>query len=495
MALTQEQKNFISRLGAMAAADMQKTRILASLTMAQAILESGWGKSGLTVKANALFGIKAGTTWKGKVYSSKTQECYDGVNFVGITAAFRAYGSWEESVADHSALFTGAARYKAVVGEMDYKSACRAVHAAGYATDPQYAAKLIKVIEQYGLVKYDAPCVGGGSGMNENQLRTAVVSIATGFYGCKESDGSFKPIIDTYNANPPLARGYTMKYTDEWCACFVSVVAIKAGLLDIMPKEVSCEKMIELYKGKGRWQENDAYAPKPGDVIFYDWQDSGSGDNKGASDHVGIVVSVEGATIKVIEGNYTCTVNYRYITVNGKNIRGYGLPDYAKKAGEVSTPISTAQNFPANNASTAAPHAPVNVKKGDKVQFNGGSVYTSANVVTTATTKPASRCKVTQISSGKHPYHLISEDGKGVYGWVDAANVAAGAPAVFVPYKVKVNKGTSYRKGPGTDYAVVGTITDGGVYTITEEAEGTGVRWGKLLSGAGWVLLASIQKI
>ena len=79
--MTQEQKAFIERVGALAAADMKKSGVLASLTIAQAILESGWGKSGLTVKANALFGIKAGTSWKGRVYSTKTQEGYDGVNF------------------------------------------------------------------------------------------------------------------------------------------------------------------------------------------------------------------------------------------------------------------------------------------------------------------------------------------------------------------------------------------------------------------------------
>lgn len=132
--MTQEQKAFIERVGALAAADMQKSGVLASLTIAQAILESGWGKSGLTVKANALFGIKAGTSWKGRVYSTKTQECYNGVTFTTVTALFRAYDSWEESVADHSALLTGAARYKAVVGERDYKTACRAIKAAGYKT-------------------------------------------------------------------------------------------------------------------------------------------------------------------------------------------------------------------------------------------------------------------------------------------------------------------------------------------------------------------------
>ena len=84
MAITKEHKEFIKRMGALAAADMKKSGVLVSLTIAQAILESGWGKSGLTVKANALFGIKAGTSWKGRVYSAETKECYDGVTFTTI---------------------------------------------------------------------------------------------------------------------------------------------------------------------------------------------------------------------------------------------------------------------------------------------------------------------------------------------------------------------------------------------------------------------------
>lgn len=155
MALTAEQRSFIETVGFMATADMKTSRILASLTIAQAILESNWGNSGLTVKANALFGIKAGSSWRGKVYSAQTQECYDGAKFTTITALFRAYGSWNESVADHSALLTGLSIYKAVIGEMDYKKACQSIYAAGYATDPSYPSKLINIIELYDLAQYD----------------------------------------------------------------------------------------------------------------------------------------------------------------------------------------------------------------------------------------------------------------------------------------------------------------------------------------------------
>ena len=80
------------------------------------------------------------------------------------------------------------------------------------------------------------------------------------------------------------------------------------------------------------WVENDAYVPDIADIILYDWQDNGIGDNTGSSDHVGIVVSVSGNTIKVIEGNIRDTVGYRTITVNAQYIRGYICPDFKSKA-------------------------------------------------------------------------------------------------------------------------------------------------------------------
>jgi LysM repeat protein len=144
--------DFIAKVAALTKAD---TRVLPSLTIAQAILESAWGESGLTEKANALFGIKATKSWKGKCYSAKTKECYDGVNMVDEVAAFRAYDSWADSVADHTAFLCKYSRYKPVLAAKDYKTACKAIQAAGYATDPAYASKLIALIEKYNLNQYD----------------------------------------------------------------------------------------------------------------------------------------------------------------------------------------------------------------------------------------------------------------------------------------------------------------------------------------------------
>lgn len=168
--------------------------------------------------------------------------------------------------------------------------------------------------------------------MTEQELRKKVVTKARSYLGSKESDGSHKKIIDLYNGHKPLARGYAVRYTDEWCATFVSAVSIACGLTDIMPTECSCSKMIELYKALGRWKESDAYQPKIGDVIMYDWEDSGRGDNTGTPNHVGIVVAVNGTSLTIIEGNKSQAVAYRSMNVNGKYIRGYCLPDYSRKA-------------------------------------------------------------------------------------------------------------------------------------------------------------------
>jgi hypothetical protein len=161
-----------------------------------------------------------------------------------------------------------------------------------------------------------------------------VVAQAKSWLGYKESNGTHKKIIDTYNSHKPLARGYAVKYTDSWCATFVSAVAIKLGYTDIIPTECSCPKMIERFKSLGRWNESDSRTPKPGDIIFYDWQDNGVGDNRGNSDHVGIVEKVSGGKITVIEGNYSNAVKRRTLAVNGKYIRGYGVPKYTNKTNE-----------------------------------------------------------------------------------------------------------------------------------------------------------------
>lgn len=159
--------------------------------------------------------------------------------------------------------------------------------------------------------------------------RKEIVKQAQAWVGLKESNGSHKKIIDIYNTLKPLPRGYKLKYTDAWCAGTTSALAVVCSATDIIPVECSCIKLIEKAKAMGIWVESDAYTPAPGDLMLYDWDDSGKGDNKNSPDHVGIVEKITGKTITVIEGNYSNAVKRRSLQVNGKYIRGYIVPKYA----------------------------------------------------------------------------------------------------------------------------------------------------------------------
>ncbi|MGG6795640.1 UNVERIFIED_CONTAM: glucosaminidase domain-containing protein [Streptococcus canis] len=136
-----------------------KEGILPSVSAAQAILESGWGNSTLAIYPNHnLFGIKASSDWIGKRVRLPTREVIDGKT-VTIDADFRKYDSWAESIMDHALFFTSTGwrkrNYASVVGEREYQKACLALQAAGYATDPNYASKLIQIIEENHLTEWD----------------------------------------------------------------------------------------------------------------------------------------------------------------------------------------------------------------------------------------------------------------------------------------------------------------------------------------------------
>lgn len=160
----------IAKVGALLTADQKKSGILASVSMAQFILESGYGKSELAVNANNVFGMKeslSGNTWGGSVwdgssvYTKMTSE-WDGEKYVTVTADFRKYPDVETSIADHSAYLLGAVngkkkRYEGLKGCTDYRKAVEIIKAGGYATSPDYVEKLCDIIEKWGLTKWDVP--------------------------------------------------------------------------------------------------------------------------------------------------------------------------------------------------------------------------------------------------------------------------------------------------------------------------------------------------
>ncbi|MCW6662785.1 glucosaminidase domain-containing protein [Aerococcaceae bacterium NML190073] len=173
----------IAKVGSLFTADQKKSGILASVSLAQFILESGYGKSELAQNANNCFGMKkslsgntwSGSTWDGKsIYTKKTQEEENG-KLITITADFRKYSKVEDSIADHSAYLLGAKngsalRYNGLKGCTDYKKAVQIIKDGGYATSSTYVSNLCSIIERWNLTKYDAavsaePAKPAGNGM------------------------------------------------------------------------------------------------------------------------------------------------------------------------------------------------------------------------------------------------------------------------------------------------------------------------------------------
>lgn len=135
--------------------DMKVSGILASLTAAQALIESNKGNSGLAQKANNLFGIKANKAWKGDYVTMPTKEWVNG-QYITVNAKFRKYSSWEASINDHSKFLTDNKRYSNLIGVRDYKLACKLIKDDGYATSPTYTKTLTDTIEKYKLYLWDS---------------------------------------------------------------------------------------------------------------------------------------------------------------------------------------------------------------------------------------------------------------------------------------------------------------------------------------------------
>ena len=154
-AVSHTRTEYIATYSNIAIREMRRTGIPASIKMAQAILESGDGNSTLARQANNHFGIKC-HNWTGrKIYHDDDlrNEC------------FRSYNSPEESFLDHSDFLTGRARYASLfdLDPSDYKSWARGLKEAGYATNPNYASLLIRIIEDNELYKLDAGILTAGN--------------------------------------------------------------------------------------------------------------------------------------------------------------------------------------------------------------------------------------------------------------------------------------------------------------------------------------------
>lgn len=212
-------QEFLDLMVPLAVADMKKSGVLASVTLAQAILESGWITSELAVNANNIFGMKTelsgntwpGSTWNGEVYEKETAEQREDGSYYTVVAPFRKYQDIAQSVADHSAYLTGAMdsngnlRYAGIKGEKDARTALTIIKQGGYATSKDYVEKLMLRVDKYNLTKYDNAESEGET------MKEIKIMLDAGHYG-------------KYNRSPAVPAYYESDFT------FKFVNMLKAAL-------------------------------------------------------------------------------------------------------------------------------------------------------------------------------------------------------------------------------------------------------------------------
>ena len=344
---------------------------------------------------------------------------------------------------------------------------------------------------------------GGKSTMTEKELRSQVVNWLTQYVGISEGSAKHIEIINTLN-NSGLCTRYKMTTKDAWCATGVSAAFIA---LDLAGKpgsgklfeccECSCGNMVQLAQQQGIWVENDAYVPEVGDVIMYDWNDSGSGDAKGWPDHVGIVSYVNGNTFKVIEANLNDSVAYRSLTVNAKYIRGYITPKYDKFATgtvvtETPAPTPTAPTTSSSTVSTGSLNktcrtkGTVTANSGLKVRSWAGTEFNELRALTKGTAVEI--CDTIKDKSGDDWYY-IKESNK--YGFVSADYVAVTTAPVpseekgdalnktcKFKGKVTANSGLKVRSWAGTEFNELRVLAKGTTVEVCDEVKAsTGKMW------------------
>ena len=302
--------------------------------IAQAILESGWGKSKLAATYHNYFGLKCGTKWTGKSVNLSTQEEYTAGTLATIKDNFRVFDSMEEGVKGYFE-FIQLARYQNLKGITDPKTYLETIKADGYATSSTYVENTMALVTQYNLTQYDK------GGTTVGKTAQDVLNVMRSWLGYNETNGKHKYIIDLYNSVKPLPRGYAVQYNDEWCDTTVSAAAIKAGCSELIGRECGCEEHVKIFKSMGIWIEDGTITPITGDIIVYNWDDK-TQPNDGYSDHIGYVESVSGGQITCIEGNKGEAVARRTVPVDWGYIRGFARPKYVS-GGSTSTTKSIAK--------------------------------------------------------------------------------------------------------------------------------------------------------
>ena len=503
----------VKKMGPYFTADQKKTGILASVTAAQFILESGYGKSELAQNANNCFGMKkslSGNTWEGSawdgksIYTKKTQEQNADGSYVTITADFRKYQCVEDSIADHSAYLLGAKngsnlRYAGLKGCTDYKKAAQIIKDGGYATSLTYVSKLCEIIERWNLTQYDVKETATTE--PEQKTEDKVVLSAThskyinsaGTHYISNSGSDENGQYTGGQAGDQTGKEWQMRswynrpwtcvlrYPDQKVALKLATLAIDAALNDKIGYDQSQNRTYLAQLKAVGWE--------PSKITVACEADCSAGVCANVT-AVGYLLGIK--ALKEHTGTYTGNMRNALVKAgfqlltDSKYLTGgdYLLPgdillnDGHHTATNVTIGAKVKKNWNPGNTTVIVEPEPVSqttkyyrVRKSwaDKASQIGAFTVLQ-NAVNCVDANPG--------------YTAFDDDGNQVY-----------PKAAFTPYQVKVSiSDLNYRKGPGTSYATYGYI-EPGIYTIVDEQDG----WGLLKAYAnqrnGWVKLTYTSRV
>ncbi|MCD8348812.1 MAG: glucosaminidase domain-containing protein [Lachnospiraceae bacterium] len=477
---------FIKTMAALAQADMQKNGILASVTIAQAILESGYGTTELAVNANNYFGMKcslsgnswSGSTWDGvSKYTKQTQEQDSAGNVSTVTADFRKYSTAAESVGDHSAYLLGAMngtkkRYAGLQGETDPQTAITIIKNGGYATDTSYVSKVMNVINKHNLTQYDSISGGGTLNINQNNnFGTHNTSVRSGDIeyigihyvgatGGAEANVNYYNQITTTGASADFFVGFSgeiWQYNPDPKARYCWAVggskqSTKGGSLYGVAKNANMVHIELCVRTKGSKTANSA------DWYFED---------------ATITAAIE--LTKYLMNLYGIDADHviRHYDVNGKLCPG--VVGWNADSGDESAWESFKKNIGGTvsaSAGTASTDDYYRVRK----------TWSDSKTQKGAFKDLAKAKKCADQNSG---YYVFDPSGNAIYPEESS-----------VPYTVKVEiSNLNIRKGPGKSYAKIGKYTGKGTFTIVEESNGWGLLKAYQTNRDGWISLDYTTKV
>lgn len=339
-AVTNNLKEFINSYGQAAFNIGKQYTLPYEAIIAQAALESGYGRSGLTREAFNFFGIKAGSSWNGPIYTTKTQEEVNGGN-ITISASFRKYANAEEGFRGYGEFITKNDRYAAALKyPTNPAKYIEELKKAGYATDSSYVSKNIAI--QNAAIAYikESSLFPPSSAVTFDKTPPSNIASANGTNNCAASAGTGSQAITSialaeYAKSPVEYDSNVLKYTngsrDAWCASFISWVYKESGkpFTGGWPENwqqksvLSMQAWFKAGKNGSEYFEAGKGTPRPGDVAFYIGAQTPDG---GSTRHVNIVISVEGNTMTTVGGNESDSIKktQRDIKLGDNGLVGFG---------------------------------------------------------------------------------------------------------------------------------------------------------------------------